>query len=422
MPRQKAQMSLYWKPIMTRIAISLFGLMLQGLTAANAAAQTPWPQTQLPQMPWPQAPMQQIPWLQIQPLQPPSPPEPPMKVRIGESTTTGCQPDCQAWISAQGKIVAGQTLRQFQAVMRQLKGRKLPVFINSSGGDVAEALAIGRLIRAKGLDTAVIKIDSPSCPAGDSDCAKKQAKGMDNGNPSPYAICASACAFVLAGGTQRYAGPLTQVGVHQPQSFTTYVRLRRVYRVTVSPYGRKTKTLISESKIGQNTVRTETNERQYREMREYLVAMGIGPEAETLMRSAPYYSMHWMTRDELLSTRFITSRSTGLELLPSAATPATALASPPAIAVETPANSAAFGTVKTPGDNQQASTGTPDNVPTSVHQDDSSKEACEKWSGQECKMYGGRWLAPIQYGGRPKPLNPKLDYPNVSAISCPAMA
>jgi hypothetical protein len=321
MPRRKAQMSLYWKPVMTRIAISLFGLMLHVLTAADAAAQTPWPQT-----PW-----QQLPWLQT-----PSPPEPPMKVRIGESTAAGCQPDCRAWISAQGKIVAGQTLPQFQAVMRQLKGRKLPVFINSSGGDVTEALAIGRLIRAKGLDTAVIKIDSPSCPAGDSGCAKKQAKGMDNGSPSPYALCASACAFILAGGTQRFAGPLTQVGVHQPQSFTTYTRVRRVYRVTVSPYGGKTKTLLSESKVSQKTVPTQTSERQYRGMREFLAAMGIGPEAETLMRSAPYYSMHWMTRDELLSTKLITSRSTGLELLPSAASPAPALPSQPATAAQPP--------------------------------------------------------------------------------------
>jgi hypothetical protein len=374
--------SLYWKSIMTRIAISLFGLMLQGLTAADAAAQTPWPQT----------PGLQTPWLQM-----PSTPEPPMVVLIGESTTTECQSDCRAWISAQGKIVAGQTLRQFQAVLRQLKGRKLPVFINSCGGDVAEAMAIGRLIRAKGLDTAVIKIDSSSCPAGDSDCAKKRAKGIDNGKPSPYAICASACAFVLAGGIQRYASTLTQVGVHQPQSFTTFMKLRRVYRVTISPYGRKTKTLISESKVGQNTVRTETNERQYRGMREFLAAMGIGPEAETLMRSAPYYSIHWMTGDELLSTKFITRRSTGLELLPSSDTPATALASPSATAVETPADSAASGTVQTPGNNLQAS-----------HQgNDRSKEACEKWSGQECKMYGGRWLAPSQYGGTPKPLNPQ---------------
>jgi hypothetical protein len=321
-------LALYWKSIMTRIAVSLFGLiLLQGLTAPNAAAQTP------------------------------SLPQAPMKVRIGESKTAGCQPDCRAWISAEGRIVGGQTLRQFQAVMRQLKGRKLPVFINSNGGDVAEALAIGRLIRAKGLDTAVIKIDSPSCPAGDSDCAKKQAKGLDNGNPSPYAICASACAFVLAGGTQRFAGPLTHVGVHQPQSFTTYTRLRRVYRVTVSPYGHKTKTLVSESRISQKTVPTETTERQYREMRTYLAAMGIGPEAETLMRSAPHNSIHWMTRDELLSTKFITSRSAGLELLPNAVTPAPAL-SPPATAIQTPANSASTGT-------GPASSGAPDNITTS---------------------------------------------------------
>ena len=35
-----------------------------------------------------------------------------------------------------------------------------------------------------------------------------------------------------------------------------------------------------------------------------------------LTRSAPYWSAHWMTADELTSTQLITSRTSGLELLP----------------------------------------------------------------------------------------------------------
>jgi hypothetical protein len=81
-----------------------------------------------------------------------SPEEAPMQVRILRSTQPGCEPDCWELLSAQGRINAGQTLRQFQRVLRQLKGRKLPVFIHSGGGDVREAIPIGRLIRAAGLD------------------------------------------------------------------------------------------------------------------------------------------------------------------------------------------------------------------------------------------------------------------------------
>ena len=262
----------------------LWGLvLLQGLTATHTAAQKTAPE------------------------------EKPMKVSIVLSTKPGCEPNCQSFISAQGKITAGQTLRQFKAVLKQLKGRKVPVFIHSGGGEVREAMAIGNLIRAKGLDTAVIRVETA---------------------PSQAGVCASACVFILAGGTRRFACPWARIGVHQPQSLMTQVR--RVYRITREPGGRTTRTVISETRLG--TTRANASESVFREMQQYFMSIGVGPDIMPLMRSAPFTSMHWMTATEQAATKLITSQTTGLELVPDVVPPAAAVPAPPAFVPRTPSS------------------------------------------------------------------------------------
>ncbi|MTE00788.1 hypothetical protein GIY56_10840 [Paracoccus sp. YIM 132242] len=61
------------------------------------------------------------------------------------------------------------------------------VSLDSSGGSVGDALAIGRTIRAAGYDTEV----------------------------ADGAVCLSACPYILAGGTNRQVAPTGVVGVHQ---------------------------------------------------------------------------------------------------------------------------------------------------------------------------------------------------------------
>lgn len=61
------------------------------------------------------------------------------------------------------------------------------VALNSPGGSVNDAIAIGSLIREKGFATSV----------------------------ATGALCASSCPLVLASGTERIAGPEAAVGVHQ---------------------------------------------------------------------------------------------------------------------------------------------------------------------------------------------------------------
>jgi hypothetical protein len=61
------------------------------------------------------------------------------------------------------------------------------VSLDSSGGSVSDALAIGRTIRSAGFTTIV-----------------------EDGS-----VCLSACPYMLAGGTARQAAPGAVVGVHQ---------------------------------------------------------------------------------------------------------------------------------------------------------------------------------------------------------------
>jgi hypothetical protein len=101
--------------------------------------------------------------------------------------------------------------------LRGLNGKKLPTVIQSSGGDVDAALAIGRLIRAAGLETAVGRTRLDGCPMLEPRCQQKMVRdGWSEGEVrTGGAYCFSACPFAFAGGKARAAAVDTEIGVHQ---------------------------------------------------------------------------------------------------------------------------------------------------------------------------------------------------------------
>lgn len=113
-----------------------------------------------------------------------------------------CQPDCGSWISAVG-IVTAETPKDFDrfADGRQLTGAA--IVLDSSGGSVNDAIALGRRWRKLGLKTMVgtsIEVATP--------------RGM---RPSiaPQAYCESMCAFLLLAGQTRHVPDGARVRVHQ---------------------------------------------------------------------------------------------------------------------------------------------------------------------------------------------------------------
>ena len=86
-----------------------------------------------------------------------------------------CQEECTQWISADGDIMP-DTPTQLETILKTLGDRKLPIVFQSFGGDKDAAFAMGRMIRAAGLDTSIGRTRLPNCPMEDPRCTASMAK------------------------------------------------------------------------------------------------------------------------------------------------------------------------------------------------------------------------------------------------------
>jgi hypothetical protein len=114
-----------------------------------------------------------------------------------------CEPNCHGWISAVG-IVTQDSPKDFDefAHGRQLTG--VTVVLDSSGGSVNDAIALGRRWRSLGLLTTVgISV------------LDHTAQGDDHATVAPQAYCESMCVFLLLSGNARYVPEGAHVRVHQ---------------------------------------------------------------------------------------------------------------------------------------------------------------------------------------------------------------
>jgi hypothetical protein len=253
------------------------------------------------------------------PRQKTPPPEPVMKVYVVTSAQDGCEPNCPQWIAAHGQIVEG-SLAQFKKALRQIGKKSVPVLIHSGGGLSEQAMAIGRLIRDKGLDVAVAKTAFTPCAPDDSACRKKAGKRPLRGLPDQsLAICASSCSFILAAGKRRFVRAPAFVGVHRGQMILQ--KIRYTYRMT--PYRgrdgsiRYKKRILSQKVISRK--RTDTSDRFLDRYEDYFAEMGIGEEIMELLAETPNDAIHWLTDDQLRSTRIATHRLSGEQLIQDAA-------------------------------------------------------------------------------------------------------
>ncbi|RWG79274.1 hypothetical protein [Mesorhizobium sp.] len=137
---------------------------------------------------------------------------PPMGFIVVRSSTPGCEPTCPEWISAQGYIEAG-TPALLKALLKKLGHRKLPLVLNSQGGETEAAMALGHMICTGGLDTMVAKTVFSECAPDAKACGPDD---LHFGVANPIgAVCSSACAMVLASGVRRLADSRAFVGIHR---------------------------------------------------------------------------------------------------------------------------------------------------------------------------------------------------------------
>ncbi len=292
----------------------------------------------------------------------------PMQVQLVRSTLLGCEPNCTEWISAEGDIV-DTTPGEFRKVLGKIGSRNLPLFINSGGGSIEAAIAIGALLRDRKIDVSVTRTEFEPC-TGTAKACKGDGKTPKRGRPNSFnAYCASACTLVLASGTRRLASSASHVGVHQIIVFQTQIRIRRTYRVTTfqRPDGgtRTSRRLIHEQRMPGRTYEVNVDDRTYKPIVSFLSRMGIDQSLIPLMEATPNTSIHWMSHDELATTHLVTEELGGDRLLP--------------LATAAQASSASIGALP-------ASSGSPDRPAQPL------AEAPIQFRGANLKLRIGYWI------------------------------
>lgn len=199
-----------------------------------------------------------------------------------------CGAKCQLWISASGAITA-DTPREFETFAQGHDLAGATVVLDSDGGSVLGAIALGRAIRNLGLSTTVGRV--------------REQAGRDGAGRRawvwPRAECQSMCPFVLLGGLKRTIPPEARVLVHQ-----IWLGDRRDDAAAAS-YSAEDLVLVQRD-IGR--------------LVQYTLDMGGGAELlEVALRIPPWEPMRLLSRDELRRTRLDTSQGVALPVAAPAA-------------------------------------------------------------------------------------------------------
>lgn len=140
-----------------------------------------------------------------------SPAQPMVVVRMRAKDWCGRR--CPEWIVAEGTITR-KTPEQLRRVLAELGNARLPVVLDSRGGDIDAAMDMGRMIRAKGLTTIIGRSEVQGCAPRDAGCRKGGSAGLPyTGYVVPAGECARACLLVLAAGKRRIGYWITEAPV-----------------------------------------------------------------------------------------------------------------------------------------------------------------------------------------------------------------
>ncbi len=185
-----------------------------------------------------------------------------------EGPASSCRDKCRVWVSANG-MIRTDTVRDFETFAEKNDIRGATIALDSEGGSVIGALALGRAIRRLDMTTTVGR--TVEMRSGKSDPKRATLQ--------PRADCESMCAFVLLAGTKRAVPPEARVRVHQ-----IWLGDRRE-DATAATYSAEDLVLV---------------QRDIGKLAQYTFEMGGSAEMlELSLRIPPWEPMRSLTRDEL---------------------------------------------------------------------------------------------------------------------------
>jgi hypothetical protein len=230
-----------------------------------------------------------------------------MTFRIMRASKTECEPNCPEWIFAKGQIVSGSA-RKLKEIVALAGKSPLTLVVQSGGGDMKEAMTMGRFIRAHQMNVAVGFAYEFPCMEEDLYCSKTLkslhiARGFVSTQPS---YCASACTLILASGVQRIVAANSVVGTHQVVNKSVVQKITynesfilvHGHKKLISKKEAKRETIVGEPvlKIAAADV----------ELVHYVEAMGVDKSFLDFFEKAPPSDVYRMTGRDLLATQIVT--------------------------------------------------------------------------------------------------------------------
>lgn len=207
-------------------------------------------------------------------------------VYLAKGPPDSCGSGCDRWIAVEGKMDAAAATR-LRSFFRTQKAVKLPVYLHSPGGDVRQALAMGRMLRERKATARVARtmvrecgLDGQAEPA----CLKLKRSGreLEAQLTATGAFCNSACVYLLFGATTREVDPDVTLGVHSA-------------RVTMSYHGGRAPPQMVRELAARRAI-----ERLNCDLADYLAAMGIDRGLIDLVKTVKFEQMHALRWDELV--------------------------------------------------------------------------------------------------------------------------
>jgi hypothetical protein len=184
-------------------------------------------------------------------------------VAMGEPNA--CGGGCFEWIAAQGQFDEGaaQRFREFLAVLTR---RDLPIFFNSDGGLVSQAVQIGVLLRENRMTAGVARTLPEGCRIGfplDDACRRLMQSKREHKARLYFggARCGSACVYAIIGGSTRHVDPGATLRIH--------------------------------SGLGPEVDKAENF------LRRYVVGMGVDPALVDAATQVPFRSFRGLSRGEM---------------------------------------------------------------------------------------------------------------------------
>ena len=142
----------------------------------------------------------------------------PMIFVVATGEPNACGRGCTEWIAGQGRFDEGATqrFREFLAVSTK---RDLPIFFNSDGGLLREAVQIGSILRENRMTAGVARTVVEGCQLGfplDDACRRLMQSKREHKAKLYYggARCASACVYAMVGASTRHVDPGATLRIH----------------------------------------------------------------------------------------------------------------------------------------------------------------------------------------------------------------